>query len=100
MEIRGDARRATSRWCWTNVPPYPCEHDYAARSLELTARWAQRCKQRERRTSTFNVQHSTRRARASCSSGSCRARTFEDLRRASAEATVRIGFDWLRRSAA
>ena len=25
-------------------PPYPCEHEYAARSLEMTARWAQRCK--------------------------------------------------------
>ena len=25
-------------------PPYPCEHEYAARSLEMTARWARRCK--------------------------------------------------------
>ena len=25
-------------------PPYPCEHDYAARSLDLTLRWAQRCR--------------------------------------------------------
>ena len=25
--------------------PYPCEYEYAARSLELTIRWAQRCKQ-------------------------------------------------------
>src|SRR2546422_1722477 len=25
-------------------PPFPCEHDYAARSLELTARWTRRCK--------------------------------------------------------
>src|SRR6266536_5835347 len=24
--------------------PYPCEYDYAARSMELTARWAARCK--------------------------------------------------------
>ena len=23
--------------------PYPCEYDYAARSAELTARWAERC---------------------------------------------------------
>ena len=27
-------------------PPYPCEHEYAARSLELTARWAKRCVRR------------------------------------------------------
>src|SRR5437764_1040190 len=25
-------------------PPWPCEYDYAARSMELTARWAARCK--------------------------------------------------------
>src|SRR5438093_4629899 len=25
-------------------PPWPCEYDYAARSMEMTARWAQRCK--------------------------------------------------------
>ena len=24
--------------------PYPCEYDYAAKSAELTARWAKRCK--------------------------------------------------------
>lgn len=26
-------------------PPWPCEHDYAARSLEMTIRWAKRCKE-------------------------------------------------------
>src|SRR5881394_346766 len=25
-------------------PPWPCDYDYAARSMELTARWAARCK--------------------------------------------------------
>src|SRR2546429_2702997 len=25
-------------------PPWPCERDYAARSLEMTTRWAKRCK--------------------------------------------------------
>ena len=25
-------------------PPWPCEYDYAARSLEMTHRWAERCK--------------------------------------------------------
>src|SRR6059058_682745 len=25
-------------------PPWPCNYDYAARSMELTARWARRCK--------------------------------------------------------
>ena len=26
-------------------PPWPCEREYAARSLEMTTRWAKRCKQ-------------------------------------------------------
>src|SRR5256884_6236000 len=26
-------------------PPWPCEYDYAARSLEMTTRWAKRCKE-------------------------------------------------------
>src|SRR5437763_4230374 len=25
-------------------PPWPCDYDYAARSMEMTARWARRCK--------------------------------------------------------
>ena len=28
--------------------PYPCEYDYAAKSAELTARWAKRCKEWKR----------------------------------------------------
>ncbi len=44
--------------------PYPCEYDYAAKSAELTKRWAKRCKewkernaehQRQRRTSNERV---------------------------------------------
>ncbi len=64
--------------------PYPCAHDYAARSLELTARWAARCKQ------ALNSQPSTLNQLAF---GIVQGGTFEDLRRASAEATVAIGFD-------
>lgn len=63
-------------------PPWPCNREYAARSLELTARWAQRCKEAngrlERRQLLFGI---------------VQGGTFEDLRRASAEATVQIGFD-------
>ena len=61
-------------------PPYPCEHPYAARSLELTARWAARCKAAAsiRRQLVFGI---------------VQGGTFEYLRRASAEATVAIGFD-------
>jgi len=30
--------------CFDECIPYPCEHDYAKRSVERTTRWAERCK--------------------------------------------------------
>jgi queuine tRNA-ribosyltransferase len=61
-------------------PPYPCAHDYAKRSLELTSRWAVRSKAAASRPEQLIF-------------GIVQGGTFEDLRRASAEATVAIGFD-------
>ena len=61
-------------------PPYPCAHDYAARSLELTARWAARSQAAAARPEQLVF-------------GIVQGGTFEDLRRASAEATVALGFD-------
>jgi queuine tRNA-ribosyltransferase len=74
-------------------PPWPCEHDYAARSLELTARWAKRCKEANIQRPTSNVQGSTEEESGPLLFGIVQGGTFEDLRRASAEATVQIGFD-------
>ena len=74
-------------------PPYPCEHDYAARSLEMTARWAKRCKEANVQSPTLNVQRSTEEGTRQLVFGIVQGGTFEDLRRASAEATVQIGFD-------
>ena len=68
-------------------PPYPCEHDYAARSLEMTARWAQRCKARS------EVRNQNVEMERQLLFGIVQGATFEDLRRVSAEATVQIGFD-------
>ena len=68
-------------------PPWPCDHDYAARSLELTTRWAARCK----------LEFENRKSKIENSSpllfGIVQGATFADLRRQSAEATVAIGFD-------
>ena len=61
-------------------PPYPCEYEYAERSLELTARWAKRSKE---------AGH----AEGQMVFGIVQGGTFENLRRASAEATVQVGFD-------
>ena len=88
--------------------PYPCEHDYAARSLELTARWAARCK---RAVEAGGSPAGSGRAnspgdaadaaaappaapgRSPLVFGIVQGGTFADLRRSSAEATVAIGFD-------
>ena len=61
-------------------PPWPCERDYAARSLEMTIRWAARSK---------NAPH----AEKQLIFGIVQGATFHDLRRESAEALVQIGFD-------
>ena len=101
-------------------PPYPCEYDYAARSLEMTARWAARCKDchPERSAAERNAVEGSRRATSSLPNegfqvtprdpstalrsarddrqllfGIVQGGAFENLRRASAEATVQIGFD-------
>jgi queuine tRNA-ribosyltransferase len=70
-------------------PPWPCERDYAARSLELTSRWARRCKEATVQCSTSNVQDRTKQLVFGIVQGG----TFADLRRESAEAIVALGFD-------
>lgn len=85
--------------------PYPCEYDYAARSAELTARWARRCKQwREENAqrSTPNAQRPTQESEISNQQsaiarqllfGIVQGGTFDDLRRVSAQAIVELDFD-------
>lgn len=59
-------------------PPYPCEYDYAAKSLDRTLAWARVCKEVETPGAKFGI---------------VQGATFADLRRRSAEALVEIGFD-------
>lgn len=59
-------------------PPYPCEYDYAARSLERTLLWAARCKEVPTRGAKFGI---------------VQGATFAPLRRQSAEALVAMDFD-------
>ncbi len=63
-------------------PPFPCERDYAARSLALTLRWAARCKlwqeSRPRPPLVFGIVQGS---------------SYADLRAESAQALVEIGFD-------
>ncbi|HEY3899330.1 MAG TPA: tRNA guanosine(34) transglycosylase Tgt [Chthoniobacter sp.] len=59
-------------------PPYPCEHDYAAKSLARTLRWAARCKEVPTPGMKFGIVQGS---------------SYPDLRRESAEALVALGFD-------
>jgi queuine tRNA-ribosyltransferase len=72
--------------------PYPCDHDYAARSLEMTTRWARRCKEANVQRSTFNAQRPMSEDRQLLF-GIVQGATFGELREQSAQALVEIGFD-------
>jgi queuine tRNA-ribosyltransferase len=68
-------------------PPWPCEYEYAVRSMELTARWARRCKDwAEEKTQRSTPAHQLL-------FGIVQGATFPDLRKQSAIASVEIGFD-------
>jgi len=92
-------------------PPWPCEREYAARSLEMTIRWARRCKgavsRHPERSRRIGCDGSAIMPDPSTPLGSAQddrewpqlifaivqGATFADLRRESAEALVEIGFD-------
>ena len=72
--------------------PYPCEYDYAAKSAELTARWAKRCKAVAASLRDAHAAHSAA-ATNQHLFGIIQGGTFEDLRRESAQAIVELDFD-------
>jgi queuine tRNA-ribosyltransferase len=100
-------------------PPWPCEYEYAARSMELTTRWARRCKnwpEENTQRSTPNAQPpidnpveagvspvdpktaaetaaTTETEYRQLLFGIVQGATFPDLRKQSAMAAVEIGFD-------
>ena len=59
-------------------PPYPCDYDYAAQSLDRTLAWARRCKEVPGTGMKFGI---------------VQGGTFPDLRQRSAQALTEIGFD-------
>jgi len=69
-------------------PPWPCEYDYAARSLEMTHRWAKRCKENAERP-TPSAEYRTQQMIFGIVQGA----TFEDLRRSSAQTLAAMDFD-------
>jgi len=77
--------------------PWPCEYDFAARSVGLTARWAQRCKRAlQAGVSPASLNNAAGAAATTANSllfGIVQGATFPELRKRSALALVEIGFD-------
>jgi queuine tRNA-ribosyltransferase len=77
--------------------PYPCEYDYAARSAEMTTRWAKRCKEWKWRNGELENGRFTdspiRPLAHSLLFGIAQGATFDDLRKSSAQAIVDLDFD-------
>jgi len=78
-------------------PPWPCEYDYAARSLEMTLRWAARCKAVAAGVSPASSSLAAGTAATTGLDqmvfGIVQGATFEDLRRSSAQALAAMDFD-------
>jgi queuine tRNA-ribosyltransferase len=78
-------------------PPWPCDYEYAARSLELTVRWARRCKRAvEAGVSPAKLKNAAGTAATTAKPllfGIVQGATFPELRKQSALAVVEIDFD-------
>jgi queuine tRNA-ribosyltransferase len=78
-------------------PPWPCEYDYAARSLERTLRWAERCKNAVAAgvspASLSNAAGTAATTERQMIFGIVQGGTFENLRRSSAQALTAMDFD-------
>jgi len=78
-------------------PPWPCEYDYAAKSLEMTHRWAKRCLDGVAAGVTTRKSPAAGETPASTSRqlvfGIVQGATFEELRRTSAQTLAEMDFD-------
>jgi queuine tRNA-ribosyltransferase len=96
MEIQA-ALRSDIAMALDECVPYPCEYDYAAKSAELTARWAKRCKEAVEAGAvpvTSNIAADTAAPAAKqLLFGIVQGAMFPDLRRESAQAIVDLKFD-------
>jgi queuine tRNA-ribosyltransferase len=75
-------------------PPWPCEYDYAAKSAEMTTRWAKRCKEANAQRLTEEAIRNPQSAiECQLVFGIIQGATFDDLRKQSAQAIVDLNFD-------
>jgi len=76
--------------------PYPCEYDYAAKSAEMTTRWARRCKALASAVSAEKASNAPRTAHSTARQllfGIVQGGAFENLRKQSAQAITELDFD-------
>ena len=80
--------------------PWPCEYDYAAKSAEMTARWAKRCKEwveenvfRSGGPDAAETAPTTTMQTRQLVFGIVQGATFEKLRKHSAQSIVELDFD-------
>jgi len=66
--------------CFDECAPYPCDYDYAKRSLEMTTRWAKRCKAAHKMTEEQAL------------FGIVQGSTYPELRKESAKQIVDLDF--------
>jgi len=71
--------------------PYPASYDYAVKSLELTTKWARRCKENEMQNSAIGNRQSAFPGQALF--GIIQGGIYKDLRKRSIEELIEIGFD-------
>ncbi len=72
-------------------PPFPCEYEYAKKSLELTTRWAKRCKDYLEKCVKKNPEKYPK--GKPLLFAIVQGSVYEDLRKESAKQLVEIGFD-------
>ncbi|MEW6040156.1 MAG: tRNA guanosine(34) transglycosylase Tgt [Elusimicrobiota bacterium] len=79
--------------CFDECAPYPCQYDYAKQSMEMTLRWAKRCKDEFAKSirHTGNGPFST--FLPPLLFGITQGSTYTDLRIESAKRTVDLNFD-------
>ena len=70
--------------------PYPCDYNYAKKSMEMTSRWAKRCKKFQSRGAKFCA---CTESKVQQIFGIVQGSTYKDLRLKSVEDLVKIGFD-------
>jgi len=68
--------------CFDECPPYPCTYEYAKKSMELSLRWAERCK----------VKFETLNTEGQQLFGIVQGSVYEDLRKESASKMVDLNF--------